>query len=155
MTVILFTSLNCEYCKEIIDLIDSMDELKVKISIIDVKKLKSLPNFLDRVPMLLFEEESKILHDESLFEWITNNEKTIEPFMINEMHGLSDKYSFMDDKNLEHKYAFVADGPPVITENISEKESKRIINYDEFVEDRDKDMSGIFKQQFLPTETEV
>ena len=149
MSCILFISNKCEYCKELLNIINNMENTKVEIQVIDIKNMNGkLPDFIDRVPLMLIENESKVLHDEELFEFVKSNEKTVEPFMINEMNGLSDRYSFMEDKQLDHGYVFLDRGEPLITnnENVSE-ETKKILNYDSYMEQRDADIKNIFKDQ--------
>ena len=149
MSCILFISKKCSHCKDLLTMIENMENTKVKIQIIDIKNISGkLPDFIDRVPLLLIENEGKIIHDEKLFEFIQSNEKTIEPFMINEMKGLSDRYSFMEDKQLDHGYVFLDRGEPLITnnENVSEEKNK-ILNYDSYMEQRDADIKNIFKDQ--------
>lgn len=156
MAGVLFISNKCEFCMEIVKIIDNMTEMNIEINVIDIKNMTKLPSFIDRVPLLLIEKENKILHDEELFDFINKCEKTIEPFMINEMHGLSDRYSFMgeDEQTLNHQYVFLENGDPVITnQSVSEEESKKIINYDSFIEDRDRDMTSIFEQQNPATQS--
>ena len=136
---------------ELVQLIDNMNEMTFKINVIDIRNMQQIPTFIDRVPLLLIESENKILHDEELFEFVKKCEKTIEPFMINEMHGLSDRYSFMgeeEEQKLDHQYVFLENGDPIITSNtVSDDDSEKIKNYDKFIEDRDKDINSIFQKQ--------
>tara|TARA_B110000037_G_scaffold171240_1_gene194337 strand:- start:2311 stop:2724 length:414 start_codon:yes stop_codon:yes gene_type:complete len=128
---------------------NNMENMKVEIQVVNIKNMSGkIPDFIDRVPLLLIQNERKIIHDEELFDFIKSNEKTIEPFMINEMIGLSDRYSFMEDKQLDHGYVFLDRGDQLITnnENVSDETSK-IINYDLYMEERDKDIKNIFKNQ--------
>jgi hypothetical protein len=149
MSYILFISNKCEYCIELLKMMNNMEKTKVEIQVVNIKYMGGkIPAFIDRVPLLLNQNEGKILHDEELFEFVKSNEKTIEPFMINEMNGLSDRYSFMEDKQLDHGYVFLDRGEQLITnnENVSE-ETNKIINYDSYIEQRDKDIKNIFKNQ--------
>tara|TARA_Y100000389_G_C17462696_1_gene523040 strand:- start:2567 stop:2980 length:414 start_codon:yes stop_codon:yes gene_type:complete len=128
---------------------NNMENMKVEIQVVNIKNMSGkIPDFIDRVPLLLIQNERKIIHDEELFDFVKSNEKTIEPFMINEMIGLSDRYSFMENKQLDHGYVFLDRGEQLITnnENVSEETSK-IINYDLYMEERDKDIKNIFKNQ--------
>lgn len=130
-------------------MMNNMENMKVEIQVVNIKNMSGkIPDFIDRVPLLLIQNERKIIHDEELFDFIKSNEKTIEPFMINEMIGLSDRYSFMEDKQLDHGYVFLDRGDQLITnnENVSDETSK-IINYDLYMEERDKDIKNIFKNQ--------
>ena len=149
MSYILFISIKCEYCRELLKMMNNMENTKVEIEVVNIKNMGGkIPDFIDRVPLLLNQNEGKIIHDEELFEFIKSNEKTIiEPFMINEMNGLSDRYSFMEDKQLDHGYVFLDRGEQLITnnENLSE-ETDKIINYDSYIEQRDKDIKNIFKK---------
>jgi hypothetical protein len=130
-------------------MINNMENTKVEIQVVDIKNMNDkLPDFIDRVPLMLLQNEGKVIHDEELFEFVKSNEKTVEPFMINEMNGLSDTYSFMEDKQLDHGYVFLDRGEQLITnnENVSEETSK-ILNYDSYMEERDADIKKIFKDQ--------
>ncbi len=130
-------------------MMNNMENMKVEIQVVNIKNMSGkIPDFIDRVPLLLIQNERKIIHDEELFDFVKSNEKTIEPFMINEMIGLSDRYSFMENKQLDHGYVFLDRGEQLITnnENVSEETSK-IINYDLYMEERDKDIKNIFKNQ--------
>lgn len=149
MSCILFISNKCEHCIELLKMMNNMENMKVEIQVVNIKNMSGkIPDFIDRVPLLLIQNERKIIHDEELFDFVKSNEKTIEPFMINEMIGLSDRYSFMEDKQLDHGYVFLDRGEQLITnnENVSEETSK-IINYDLYMEERDKDIKNIFKNQ--------
>ena len=149
MSYILFISNKCDHCRELLIMIKNIENPKVEIQVIDIKNISGkLPDFIDRVPLMLIENEGKIIHDDELFEFVKSNEKTIEPFMINEMKGLSDRYSFMEDKQLDHGYVFLDRDEPLITnnENVSEEE-KKILNYDLYMEQRDSDIKKIFKDQ--------
>lgn len=149
MSCILFISNKCEHCIELLKMMNNMENMKVEIQVVNIKNMSGkIPDFIDRVPLLLIQNERKIIHDEELFDFIKSNEKTIEPFMINEMIGLSDRYSFMEDKQLDHGYVFLDRGDQLITnnENVSDETSK-IINYDLYMEERDKDIKNIFKNQ--------
>lgn len=149
MSYILFISNKCEYCIELLKMMNNMEKTKVEIQVVNIKNMGGkIPAFIDRVPLLLNQNEGKIIHDEELFEFVKSNEKTIEPFMINEMNGLSDRYSFMEDKQLDHGYVFLDRGDQLITnnENVSE-ENNKIINYDSYIEQRDNDIKNIFKNQ--------
>ena len=151
MSGVLFISNKCNHCMEIVNIIENMNEMTFKINVIDIRNMQQIPTFIDRVPLLLIESENKILHDEELFEFVKKCEKTIEPFMINEMHGLSDRYSFMgeeEEQKLDHQYVFLENGDPIITSNtVSDDDSEKIKNYDKFIEDRDKDINSIFQKQ--------
>jgi glutaredoxin len=149
MAHVLFVSNKCKYCDELLSMMKNMAELKIELSVVDVHKMNQIPEFIDRVPMLLINNE-KIVHDEDLFTFIKDNEKKVEPFMTNEMNGLSDKYSFMDETEVDHVYSFLDRTENSIittTKGIDEAESKKILNYDEFIENRDSEISGILKRQ--------
>jgi len=153
MSCVLFISRRCAFCAEIVETIKAMKELTVKLEVIDIKSMKPLPDFIDRVPILLIEEEKKLLHDEELFEYVKGLEKVVEPFMVNEMKGISDTYSFMEEKKeLDHVFSFLENGEPLITNEAnggssSEEDNKKIVNYDNFIAGRDQDINAILKAQ--------
>lgn len=146
---IVFISHRCPHSAEIVKLIKETD-LQMKINIVDIKSLDKLPSFVDRVP-LLFTQDEKVYHDEDLFKFIQSQEKTVEPFMLNEMQGLSDYYSFMgedEDKKLDHVYSFIDKEEELITQtSANEDDSNRIVNYDKYVQSRADDIQDILKQQ--------
>jgi hypothetical protein len=158
MTGVLFISNKCTYCMELVHMIDGMSDMNFKIDVIDIKNMQKLPGFIDRVPLLLIEKDNKLLHDEELFEFVKKCEKTIEPFMINEMRGLSDRYSFMgeeEEQKLDHQYVFLENGDPIITSStLSEEENKKLLDYDRFLEARDKDINTIFEKQNPATKSQ-
>lgn len=151
---IVFISHRCPHSAEIVKLITETD-LQIKINIVDIKSLDKIPSFVDRVP-LLFTQDEKVYHDEDLFKFIQAQEKTVEPFMLNEMQGLSDYYSFMgedEDKKLDHVYSFIDKEEQLITQtSANEDDSNRIVNYDKYVQSRADDIQDILKQQ-SPTAT--
>lgn len=146
---IVFISHRCPHSAEIVKLIEET-ELQIKINIVDIKSLDKIPSFVDRVP-LLFTQDEKVYHDEDLFKFIQSQEKTVEPFMLNEMQGLSDYYSFMgedEDKKLDHVYSFIDKEEELITQtSTNEDDSNRIVNYDKYVQSRADDIQDILKQQ--------
>ena len=148
MSHVLFISRKCNHCDELLTMIKGLGDLKIEVSVVDVHAMSSIPKFIDRVPLLLIDDE-KIIHDEELFTFIKTNEKTIEPFMINEMQGLSDTYSFMDDTELDHVYSFLDKHNNLITETGGNKEDEnnKILNYDKYIESRDTEIQGILQQQ--------
>lgn len=152
MPYILFISKSCEFCNELIELIGQLGELKIEIDVVDITNLPKIPSFLDRVPLLFMEQDGKVFHDEELFEFIKQNQKSVEPFMIDEMKGLSDKYSFMEEKQLDHGYVFLDREEEIITkvdDKTTGTENKRILDYDKYLENRDSDINQIFKKQSL------
>lgn len=147
---IVFVSHKCPHSNEIAKLITELD-LKIKINIVDVKSLDKIPSFIDRVPLLLTHDEN-IYHDEELFTYIKSQEISVEPFMLNEMQGMSDYYSFMgedEDKQLDHVYSFLDKEEELITntKGIGDEESDRIVNYEKYMETRADDIKDILKQQ--------
>ena len=146
---IVFVSHKCPFSADIVKLIKET-ELKVKINIVDIQSLDKIPSFVDRVP-LLFTQDEKVYHDEALFDYIQSQEVVVEPFMLNEMQGLSDYYSFMgedEDKKLDHVYSYLDKEEELITSTtVNEGDSDRIVNYDQYIESRADDIKDIFKQQ--------
>lgn len=149
--ILFISQVKCEHSKELLTMLGKMESFKVDVGIIDIHDLETIPSFLDRVPMMLLNNET-LLHDEELFEWVRNNEKKdendVEPFMVNEMKGLSDRYSFMNETNLDHGYVFLDRGEELITSNeLKSTETEKIMNYDKYIEQRDSDISSLFKKQ--------
>ena len=151
---IVFVSAKCPYSNDILKIIERPD-FKLKVKVLDIQELDSIPSFVDRVPMVLTHDE-KVYHDENLFEFIKaqiEEDDSIEPFMTNEMKGMSDYYSFTgeeEEKKLDHVYSFVDKDEELITRGKSggdREECDRIVNYDKYVEQRASEMQGIFEKQ--------
>jgi hypothetical protein len=148
---VLFLSKACKYSRELLNNLNEMGDLTVKLDVVYIEDMKNrIPNFVDRVPLLLLQEEEKILHDEELFAYIKTKEKVIEGFINIEMgHGLSDRYSFTSEvETLDHNFMKLEDGECMIMKSqIITDEGKSLIDYDKFLENRDKDVSEILKKQ--------
>jgi thiol-disulfide isomerase/thioredoxin len=154
---VLFLAKSCEYCKELLSIVEGTGDIIMKLDVVYVEDMRSnLPKFVDRVPLLLLQEEGILLHDEQLFDYIKSKENVLG-FVSGEMGGsLSDTYSFMEDeissklpKTLDHHFSFLENGEPKITdvEKENSAESKKIVSYDAYLEDRDRDMAQIFQKQ--------
>lgn len=105
----------------------------------NIDEMESIPPLIDRVPCVL-SNEKKLYTDDQLFEYL-NGLLNIEPFMIKEMGGsLSDNYSYMDNSGgeLNHAYQFLDDEFKIITP--TEGDVDKIINYDQFLTERDNDL---------------
>lgn len=148
-SAIVFVSEKCPHSQELVKYIQGK-EFNLRFNFVDLSSLEEIPSFVDRVP-LIFTEDEKIYHDEALFEFVQGAEKIVEPFMMNEMQGLSDYYSFTgeeENKQLDHVYSFLDKEEPLITKIESTgSETDRIVNYDSYIEKRADDIKDIFKQQ--------
>ena len=138
MNNIFYYSEKCQYCKEAYNIIKMIGLEKFLFKDIDKE---DIPDIVDRVPTILRSENNNIVvyYENKLFEYL-NEMMNIEPFMINEMGGLSDKYSYMDNSgiNLDHAYQFIDKESKIITP--TETDTNKIINYDKFVTERDNDI---------------
>jgi|TARA_Y100000389_G_scaffold3023_3_gene2949 hypothetical protein len=137
---IYFYSEYCKYCEEATKYINERNFVKVNIDMNDV------PEFIDRVPAILTSNK-KVLYEDVLFEYLMNLKKkneelNTEPFMVHEMKGLSDRYSYMDDTNtfLNHSFDFLDSPTKIITP--TESDVKKIMNYDEILAQRDNDLKN-------------
>ena len=108
------------------------------------------PPFLDRVPMLLT-ASSRVYADDELFR-LLRSRVPVDPFMVNEMHGLSDAYSYLGDEGggdavgIRHAYNFLGgQEEPLVSAQDSSHD--RIVNYEKFVQERDNDLNSILKQK--------
>jgi glutaredoxin len=133
---IFFFSDQCVHCKEASIYVDKNIGNYVKVNI----DTHEVPDFLDRVPALLTSEK-KVLYEDELFEYLTQN-KDAEPFMVHEMNGLSDRYSYMDETNtvLNHSFDFLNSPTKIITP--AETDASKIINYEEVLAKRDNDLKN-------------
>ena len=138
---IYFYSEYCKYCEEASKYIKN-EERFVKVNI----DMNEVPEFIDRVPAILTSEK-KVLYEDSLFEYLSNMSRTnealdAEPFMVHEMKGLSDRYSYMDETDtlLSHSFDFLNSPTKIITP--TETDVKKIMNYEEILAKRDNDLKN-------------
>lgn len=146
-SAIVFVSEKCPHSQELVKYIQNKD-FNFTFNFVDLRSLDEIPSFVDRVP-LIFTEDEKVLHDEELFQFVQSVERSVEPFMMNEMQGLSDYYSFTGEeahRQLDHVYSFLDKDEELITK-VNATESDRIVNYDKYVEKRADEMKDIFQQQ--------
>lgn len=145
---ILFMSARCKWCAEALSIARRIGS--GGFLVVDVDKPNVVtPPFLDRVPMLLT-ASSRVYADDELFR-LLRSRVPVDPFMVNEMHGLSDAYSYIgqdgdggDDGGIRHAYNFLGgqEEPLVSTQDSSHD---RIVNYEKFVQERDTDLNKILK----------
>jgi hypothetical protein len=136
MSHIIFLSEKCKYSSEAYSLIRKIGVNKFKF--VNVEEQEVLPKEIDRVPAILTAEK-KLLFDQELFEFLYKMQD-VDPFMINEMGKMSDKYSYMDNTNqvIDHNYKFLNREERIITPN--EEDNKKIVNYDDYLAQRDNDL---------------
>jgi hypothetical protein len=136
MSHIIFLSDKCKYSSEAYTLIKKIGVDKFKF--VNVEEQQFLPDEIDRVPAILTAEK-KLLFDQELFEFLYKMQD-VDPFMINEMGQISDKYSYMDNTHqvIDHNYKFLNKEERIITP--SEEDNKKIVNYDEYLQQRDNDL---------------
>lgn len=139
MNNVFFYSEKCNHSKDAYELIKKVGVDKFMFK--DVEKIDDLPNIIDRVPSVLT-KDMKVYVEDEMFAYL-NELMNIEPFMINEMGGLSDTYSYMDNSGvkLDHNYQFLDKNNKIITQ--SESDNNKIINYDSFIAQRDNDLKII------------
>ena len=134
---VFFFSRRCQHSKEAYDIIQKIGVSKFVFQNID--EVDSIPALIDRVPCVL-SNEKKLYTDDALFDYL-NQMMNVDPFMINEMGGsLSDNYSYMDNSGgeLNHAYQFLDSDFKIMTP--SEGDVDKIINYDQFLAERDNDL---------------
>ena len=136
MSHIIFLSEKCKYSSEAYSLIRKIGVDKFKF--VNVEEQEFLPNEIDRVPAILTVEK-KLLFEQELFEFLYKMQD-VDPFMINEMGQMSDKYSYMDNTNqvIDHNYKFLNREERIMTPN--EEDNKKIVNYDDYLAQRDNDL---------------
>jgi hypothetical protein len=141
---VIFVSRDCEWCKQAIALVSPKDANRYLM--VDVANAPNLPKCVDRVPTLL-SHEKKLYQDDALFDYLRARNE-VNPFMIKEMSGLSDCYSYLgDDTNtngMSHAYNFLSEGDSTIP-TPTDEDKERIVNYDQFIAQRDNDLSSILQ----------
>lgn len=141
---ILFTSTRCKWCAEALSIVRRIGEDAFLLVDVDHPGMTT-PPFLDRVPMLLT-STSKVYVDDELFK-LLRSRVPVDPFMINEMHGLSDAYSYLGkdgeaEEGIRHAYNFLG-GVEEPLVNPHDDSHDRIVNYDTFIQERDNDLNRI------------
>lgn len=136
MSHIIFLSDKCKYSSEAYSLIKKIGIDKFKF--VNVEEQQFLPDEIDRVPAILTVEK-KLVFEQELFDFLYKMQD-VDPFMINEMGQISDKYSYMDNTHqiIDHNYKFLNKEERIITP--SEEDNKKIVNYDEYLQQRDNDL---------------
>jgi hypothetical protein len=135
------------FCNRCVHSQDALNRIK-KIGednfiFVNIEEDKSIPEFIDRVPAILTSEK-KVLVDDALFDFLSK--LTIDddtaPYMVNEMSGLSDKYSFMDDSKsiFDRNFEFIDKPFTIITSG--NEDNKKILNYEEALAKRDNDLKN-------------
>ena len=142
---IYFYSERCEWCRKANTLIEQIGPKRF-LFVNAMAPTHPLPPFVDRVPMILTQEK-RVVADDELFGYL-NAKLDIAPFMVKEMAGLSDTYSYIstDSPNgatgVNHSYDFLSEGEkPIITP--TNEDCERIVNYEKFVSERDNDLKQI------------
>ena len=143
MNNIFFFSQRCEFCREAYSIIKQIGVDKFNLIDVDVSE-NNPPQSINRVPCVI-NNENEIYFDEELFTYL-NEMLNIEPFMVNEMGStLSDKYSYVNESgvNLDHSFQFLDKDTKINTP--SEADTNKIISYDDYISQRDKDLKMIHK----------
>jgi hypothetical protein len=141
---IFFYSKRCTHSLHAIETINKVG--KDRFILIDVESEQDIPEFIDRVPAILTSGKKTLFEDE-LINYLKSSThvkdgKEAEPFMVNEMSGLSDKYSYMDDSVtvMDLGFEFLDNPSKIITPN--EEDNNKIINYEEALNKRDNDLKN-------------
>ena len=115
---VLFYSSHCSHSDELLQNMFKCN-IKDKVEQVCVETAKSIPSFVDRVPLLYF--DGKFLVDEELFNYIDSlkSTKEIEPFVVQEMGSgcgnISDAYSYLDEGESSSRPYFLS------TDNVEHK----------------------------------
>ena len=145
-TDIYFYSEGCDWCRKANTMIEQIGPKKF-LFVNAIKPVRPLPPFVDRVPMILTHDKRVVVDDE-LFQYLSQK-LDIAPFMIKEMSGLSDSYSYISSDapnggiGVEHSYDFLSASPSMIITPTRDEDCERITNYEKFVSERDNDLKHI------------
>lgn len=105
---ILYYSNNCLHSMELLESIKSKN-IDDNFNISNIEENHSLPHFVDRVPMLFY--NNKVLHDEGLFMYINSlnrKQEDVNAFTVEK--SLSDTFSFINSEDeMNHAYLNVND----------------------------------------------
>ena len=93
---IYFYSERCEWCRKANSLIEQIGPKRF-LFVNAMAPTHPLPPFVDRVPMILTQEK-RVVADDDLFTYL-NAKLDIAPFMVKEMAGLSDSYSYISTES--------------------------------------------------------
>jgi len=137
---VFFYSNRCEWCQKARELIEESKSTGSFV-LVDIHT-EEIPECVSRVPTIMTYDK-KILVDDALFDYL-RRKIDVDPFMINEMSGLSDSYSYLDtDSGLTHSFNYLNTDSSVIVTPTEEEDSRRIVNYEKFIADRDSDLQHI------------
>lgn len=144
---IFFFSEKCIHCKEAFSLIEKIGKDKFVFRCVDVPSIP-IPPQVDRVPCLATSDR-KLYMEDTLFNYLKSRlQSDIQPFMIKEMgSSMSDNYSYMDESgaNLDHSFQFLNQDFKINTAP-NEEDNRRIVNYEQFVAERDNDLKLLTKK---------
>lgn len=145
---IYFYSERCDWCRKANSMIEQIGAKKF-LFVNATAPAHPLPPFVDRVPMILTQDK-RVMADDALFEYLSRK-LDVAPFMIKEMAGLSDSYSYISSESpngavgVDHSYDFIAGAPKMIITPSKEEDRERILNYEQFVSERDNDLKHILQ----------
>lgn len=106
---LLFYSNYCQFCKEIVDLVDKLRTRSLYLMICVDNNRTNIPKFVDCVP-LIYTTDKRILKDEFVFEFVNykktdlSNNNTDFPVPLdsrNKKCDFSNSYSFVDDLEVD------------------------------------------------------
>ena len=155
-TPVLYFSNNCQYCKEIMGIIQKSDfRNSIKTFCVDRQRA---PPFITSVPSLVLDSQN-LLVGENVFNWFEQQNKkksaNMEPaaWHHNEMgNNFSDNYSFLEStnesSNISHNFSFLENSnqiinPPNESTNQSSSKSDELTRRMEAMQQaRDGDIPG-------------
>ena len=128
-------------------MIEKIGKDKFVFRCVDVPNIP-IPPQVDRVPCLATNDR-KLYMEDTLFNYLKSRlQSDIQPFMIKEMgSSMSDNYSYMDESgaNLDHSFQFLNQDFKINTAP-NEEDNRRIVNYEQFVAERDNDLKLLTKK---------
>lgn len=138
---VFYYSNRCEWSRKAISMIDGLDKERFLFANIDNTEMP-IPTCVDRVPCIV--TKSMAVLSEGDLERYLDQLSCIEPFVSQEMAGLSDSYSYINtNTDLEHAYQYITKPLSIITTPSDDNDRSKTINMESYMEKRDRDLQNI------------
>lgn len=148
---VFYYSNRCEWSRKALAMVEGVGKERFLFANVDNTQIP-IPTGVDRVPCIVTRSMA-ILSERDLEKYL-DRLSSIEPFVIQEMAGLSDTYSYIDTgTNLEHAYQYVSKPISTIATPTDDNERSRKVNVESFMEQRDRDLRSIVPPPPPPQES--
>lgn len=138
---VFYYSDRCEWSRKALNMINGVDKERFLFANIDNTKMP-IPTGVDRVPCIVTKSMA-VLSEDNLERYL-DQLSCIEPFVSQEMSGLSDSYSYINmNTDLEHAYQYISKPLNMIRTPSDDNDRSKTINMESYMEKRDRDLRNI------------